>query len=108
MTNPIFKERRQRDRRRLTGLLPGTLMDESRNNISARPVDLSDDGLGIISDTILQEGDTLILKLADRELLLTIAWVRMDFAKNNMYRYGLITSSDENLVQVFSDSNCLR
>ncbi len=106
-----FKERRANKRQNLTGLMPGRLFLPSTNKtISARPVDVSEKGLGILSGEKLEEGLELKLAVEKKKLIsLHIVWRKDDFGKRDLYRYGLeCKDSTINLIQIFSESGCLK
>ena len=61
MLNLKLKERRLNTRKTLTGLLPGKLIhQESEELISCRPVDISKDGVGVLSEVDLTENSIVI------------------------------------------------
>ncbi len=108
----LFKERRLADRRRLTGLLPGRLVLETRQEIVCRPVDVSVNGLGIVVHDLrkqIEPGTVLFLLTKDGTTKLSVAWGQPDFGKQDLFRYGLVTTDPaDNLEQMFLDSGCLR
>ena len=66
-TAKAVKERRERPRQKLTGLLPGRMVNmTSERNISCRPIDISENGLGILTAEQMQDGAQLILPLESR------------------------------------------
>lgn len=114
MSLPMFKEKRLAQRQRLTGLLPGRLRIEGfRSNISCRPVDISEHGLGILIPEAVQEGTEATLECTiNGDLLvipLTVAWVKRDFGKQDLFRVGLTTDNQEhNLERIFIHAGCLK
>ena len=110
MTLPIFKERRFSNRRMLTGLLPApiVLKNSPEQKFNCKPVDISSEGLGVLSDVVLPVGTELTLKLPDNDISLKIIWKKQDFGKKELIRYGLVTeSAEENIEKIFSDNGCL-
>lgn len=106
----LFKERRISERRKLTGLLPGRLIvDHSSQELECRPVDISVNGLGIVTRKELDPGTTLTLMIQDRSIPLMIAWGQPDFGKQDMMRYGLVTlEPTDDLMAIFIATGCLR
>lgn len=109
MLNLKLKERRLNTRRKLTGLLPGKMLRESTSvEIACRPVDISKDGLGILTEAQLDEGDMIILE-SDQNIYLKIMWKKQDYGKANLYRYGVVTIDDKiNLEEIFMAAGCLK
>lgn len=102
-------EKRFRPRKMLTGLLPGPLVDESGEKINCKPVDISTDGLGIISKSMLTTEQSLVLKTQKAAIELTITYVKPDFGKQNLYRYGLkLVDPTINLEEFFISAGCLK
>lgn len=114
MAYPMFNEKRLAHRQRLTGLLPGRLKLEGfKSNISCRPVDISEHGLGILIQEVVQEGIKATLECSIKGevviIPLTVTWVKRDFGKQDMYRVGLTTIDNEfNLQEVFAMTGCLK
>lgn len=106
----LFKERRMTERIKLTGLLPGRLVTADRKqNISCRPIDISEHGIGIVSHTVMTVGQELELIIADSTVInLMIAWEKDDFSKQDMKRYGLVATNEKiNLIEIFAKNNCI-
>lgn len=111
-----LNSRRMSKRYRLTGLLPGKLivLDTSKH-LSARAVDVSKEGIGVISASALQVGDLLLLVTACREFPLKVLQMRKDYAKSGRFRYGLVIDPSYsksnidsiNFVEVFQNSGCM-
>ena len=109
MALALFKERRMSVRKQLTGVLPGKLVDSSGKTLNAEPVDVSDHGLGIVTQSRLNEGDELYLVLGkERSIRLKVVWSSVDFSKNDLTRYGLECSPDINLEEIFIQYLCLK
>ncbi len=105
-----FKNRRVQDRLRLTGLMPGRikkLADESF--ISCRPVDISIGGIGILTSDILDVGELLVLDTPNQKVTLKVEWIKKDFGKFELIRYGLTLVGDEkvDLQELFKVGKCL-
>ena len=108
---PDIKERRVSRRRKLTGLLPGRLVNSATQvDLSAcKPVDISRNGMGIIVAEQLDLGTKVALILAETQIEFQIAWSRPDFGKQDKFRYGLVTLDQKvDLEQIFIDANCLK
>ena len=108
MGSPLSVEKRRSNRKALTGLLPVSLVNQLGERLNARPVDISSEGLGIVTDLILDVGNILFLKTHNQHIELEVSWGKRDFGKNNLYRYGLKTRDESNLELVFEDAGCLR
>ena len=106
----LFKERRFADRRKLTGLLPGRLIiEETKAELTCRPIDVSANGMGIVVSRELEPGTQILLIMKERTIPLTTAWGSPDFGKQDMFRYGLITLNPaDNLEEAFLVTGCLR
>ncbi len=109
MALALFKERRMSIRKQLTGLLPGKLVDARGKTLNAEPVDVSEHGLGIVTQSRLEEGEELYLVLnKERSVRLKVIWSSEDFSKNDLTRYGLECSGDINLEEIFIQYMCLK
>ncbi len=110
MALPLFQEKRLGSRRRLSGLMPGKLMLVSEKRaVSARPVDVSTHGLGVLIAEELEPGTAMLLDTPNGSIKMRIAWRQPDFGKRDMFRYGLV--ADENKVDLedlFLKTNCLK
>lgn len=105
---PVFKERRLSNRKKLTGLLPGRILDPCNKNINCKPVDVSSHGLGFISDTEINAGSRLKLVMKDREIELLVTWGQPDFGKRDKFRYGtVVIDRSIDLEKVFTETGCL-
>lgn len=103
-----IKEKRFKPRKALTGLLPGPIVTSDDERVSCKPVDISENGLGILSEHQLTTGEVLFLKLQDAKIELTISYQKKDFGKHNLFRYGLTTSENTNLEELFTKAGCLK
>ncbi|SMF21444.1 PilZ domain-containing protein [Pseudobacteriovorax antillogorgiicola] len=108
MGSPLVLEKRRKQRRALTGLLPGSLLNQQGDKVNARPVDISPEGLGIVTDLILDLGHILFLKTHNQHIELEVSWGKRDFGKNNLYRYGLRVRDGSNLETIFESAGCLK
>ena len=109
MLNLKFKERRISSRKRLSGLMPGKLiLKENEKQITCKPVDISDHGIGVIVGEILTVGTALELQAKHHNIPLEIIWSQPDFGKNDLFRYGLVCPDETiNLEQIFIEYGCL-
>ncbi|MDB2447096.1 PilZ domain-containing protein [bacterium] len=110
MLNLKLKERRLNTRRRLTGLLPGKIVDTKKEeDVSCRPVDISKDGIGILTEDQLEQGDILNLMGPDLQVELKVMWKKQDYGKQSLFRYGLVTTDNSvNLENIFMAAGCLK
>jgi hypothetical protein len=107
--NKSQMEKRSLGRKRLTGLLPGGLFTRNKDRIDCKPVDISEQGLSIISSMVLKPGDIITLAVKDKPIDLTVVWSKPDFGKQDLFRYGLAsTDSAINLVELFEQKRCLK
>jgi hypothetical protein len=105
----LFQERRMDLRKKLTGLLPGRLRSSKGNDINCRPVDVSENGLGIISKDNLAVNDVVELQVKDILISLKVGWVKPDFGKRDLFRYGLVSQNAKyNLEEIFISSGCMK
>jgi len=107
---PLFKEKRFGVREQLTGLMPGKLsVPKSNKQLTAKPVDVSPNGLGLILDAKLTVGSHLHLSIGNRIIELEVVWVQSDFSKRDLFRYGLTCKdSSVDLAQEFRSAGCLK
>ena len=106
-----FKERRATARQTLTGLMPGRLFVFANDKtLSARPTDVSENGLGVLLGEKLEEGLEVGLAVEKKKVIkLRVVWCKEDFGKRDLYRYGLeCNDSTINLIRIFSESGCLK
>ena len=106
----LFKDRRINDRLKLTGLMPGRLiLDLTGEELSCRPVDVSNSGIGILIAKEIDPGTQLTLVLKNEKIELQVAWVQRDFGKQDMFRYGLVTvDANKNMESIFINNGCLK
>ncbi|MCX6124050.1 MAG: PilZ domain-containing protein [Proteobacteria bacterium] len=103
-----LSERRTDERKRLTGLMPGRFQVDGAD-VSARPIDISEHGLGILVAKKFKVGTTAALVLKDREIAFEIKWAEPDFGKQDLIRYGLVCTNEKiNVEQLFFDTGCIR
>lgn len=106
-----FSERRRQERKTLTGLMPGRLfLVTTDRTVSARPVDVSARGLGILCNEKFEEGAEVGLSIdSERTIIFRIIWRKEDFGKRDLYRYGLESlDASMNLEQVFLSTGCMK
>ena len=110
MYNMKLKERRLNTRSRLTGILPGKIINKELDSIiNCRPVDISEDGLGILTEQQLENGLILHLTSSELDIEMKVMWKKQDFGKANLLRYGLICSDTNiNLEDIFQKAGCLK
>lgn len=103
-----FQERRIAERKKLTGLMPGKFRIGGKD-ASARPVDLSEHGLGILVAKEYAIGTPAELVIQDIVIPLEIKWSQPDFGKHDLWRYGLVCSDPKlNLIDIFSECGCFK
>lgn len=106
-----FKERRSGERMTLTGLMPGRLfLISSDRTLSARPLDVSVHGLGILMGEKVPDGTEIGLAVEKRHVVkMRVAWSKEDFGKRDLYRYGLeCLDTNLNLEDIFLATGCLK
>ena len=108
MGSPLVLEKRNSQRKRLTGLLPGSIETKNGDRLDVRPVDISQVGLGIVTGILLSKGQILILKTHNQHIELEVSWGKKDFSKNDLYRYGLTAVDAADLESVVGDAGCLK
>ena len=110
MLNLQLDYQRMTERRRLSGLLPGKMLHVgSERFVSARAVDVTSQGIGILSSHHLNEGDEVLLTVRGSSVELVVHYKKRDYAKSSRFRYGLIlkeSSSDHDLMAIFESSGC--
>lgn len=108
MALPALKEQRQSPRI-LTKSLPGALVDSEQRVLQCRPLDLSPEGLAIVSHTLLKVGARIMLKTHKDSITLEVLWQKSDFGKRSLYRYGLkVVDPAVDLEAIFRESRCLK
>ena len=102
-------EPRRSSRRVMLRILPGAIIDATNAVIQCRPVDLSPEGLSILSETNLSVGDQLALRTHNASIALEVVWRRADFGKQGLTRYGLKTKDATfDLEILFRETGCLK
>jgi hypothetical protein len=103
-----LKERRTSERKRLTGLMPGRFQINGKE-VSARPVDISEHGIGVIIAHEYPVGTVATLCIGDRQVSLEFLWGEPDFGKHDMWRYGLVCRDETlDLSDEFTLAGCLK
>ncbi|MBC7658469.1 MAG: PilZ domain-containing protein [Chitinophagaceae bacterium] len=106
---PAKTEPRRSSRRVMLRILPGAIIDASNAVVQCRPVDLSTEGLSILSESNLDVGDQLTLRTHNASIELEVVWRRADFGKQGLSRYGLKTKdSTVDLEILFRETGCLK
>lgn len=109
MGNPALDEQRRSTRRVLTKLLPGPLLDQEQKVLHCRPIDLSEEGLSILTEVQLSIGQQLTLKTHNQSVTLEVMWQRPDFGKQGLIRYGLRSIDPTiDLEHIFRSTGCLK
>jgi hypothetical protein len=109
MGESALDEQRRSPRRVLTKLLPGPLLDSENKVLHCRPIDLSQEGLSILTEVQMSIGTKLTLKTHNQTVAFEVIWQKPDFGKRGLTRYGL-RSSDESidLEHMFRSTGCLK
>lgn len=95
--------------RKMIRLLPGPIIDTHNTVVQCRPVDISHEGLSILSEAMLSVGDHLILKTHKDSVALEVIWWKQDFGKQGLSRYGLkATDPSADLEKIFEDAGCMK
>jgi len=103
-----LKERRLSERKKLTGLLPGRFLVNGKD-IEAKPIDISNHGLGVIIAHEIKSGTKASLYIGGREVPLEFIWGHPDFGKHDLWRYGLVCVDTKiDLESEFVRAGCLR
>jgi hypothetical protein len=103
-----LKDQRLSERKRFTGRLPGKFKIDGAD-ITAKPVDISAHGLGVIIEKKIAIGTSASLVIDGCEMPFEIIWCEPDFAKNDQWRYGLICSDKSvNLEEAFRFAGCIK
>lgn len=103
------KNEKRSSRRVMLRILPGAVIDSNNSVIQCRPVDLSSEGLSILSETSLDVGATVSLRTHNATIALEIVWRRADFGKQGLVRYGLKSKdSTVDLEKLFRETGCLK
>lgn len=106
---------RMHQRKKLSGLFPGKmLVQRTSRYMSGRAIDVSKQGMGVLSSTHLVEGDLIALTTPKRTIILRVNGIKKDYARSNRYRYSLVLDEESSeaqehvdLVQVFVHSGCM-
>lgn len=113
MLNLQLNYERISQRKQLSGLLPGRLqLVGSSRYITARAVDVTSQGMGILSQDYLRAGDNLILTTSDHLVHLRVLYKKRDYLKSNRHRYGIVIADEHqaqehDLITIFVDAGCL-
>lgn len=109
MGDPALDEQRRSPRRVLTKLLPGPLLDHEQKVLHCRPIDLSQEGLSVLTEVQLSVGTQLTLKTHNQTVTLEVMWQRPDFGKQGLSRYGLRAIDPTiDLEHMFRSAGCLK
>jgi hypothetical protein len=103
-----IKEKRISDRKKLTGLMPGRFQI-SDADASARPIDISAHGLGILVAKEYKVGSIATLILKENVIKFEIMWSQPDFGKQDLWRYGLVCKDQNiNIEGLFEANGCFK
>ena len=84
------------------------MMEASERTLSVRPIDVSRDGMGVLIREELKQGSFVILRTDLEDIRLQVAWTQEDFGKQDLFRYGLVTTDSKvDLEQLFRSRGCL-
>lgn len=87
----------------LTGPFAGELRRPGGKPLECRVVDVSRDGLGVLSAVVVKKGETLELHSLERVIHFQVAYCIDDLISHGNYRWGLRrVGSNENLVSLFA------
>jgi len=109
MGDPAKSEPRRSSRRVMLRILPGAIVGANNEVIQCRPVDLSQEGLSILSESNLKVGDLVTLRTHNDSIPMEVVWRRADFGKQGLTRYGLKTKEAAfDLEILFRQTGCLK
>lgn len=96
----------------VVGPFPGRFITKEEAEVTARVLDVSRDGLGILVEKPIRAGDVLDLEVTDdagKRIAMTIVYCVPDLIHKNSFRVGLrrVGTAAENLVNIFSSRGCL-
>ena len=97
-------ERRRSGRENLTGALPGAIkIKGDEDPLHVKPIDVSDQGLGVLMDRPLRPGTEVIIDGLDTELEFEVVWYKKESNGGpETYHHGLLLKSrDINLIELF-------
>jgi hypothetical protein len=87
----------------VTSQFTGKLFRPMGAALDCRVVDVSRDGLGVISETIVNKGETIELHTLERVIQFQVAYCMDDLIHHGKFRWGLRrVGSQENLVSLFA------
>ena len=101
-------ENRKSKRYSLTGSLPGAMFEpESNTIIQCKPVDVSQNGLGVMTWSQFDPGSSLILRGNNVDIKFTVIWSISCHEEHNVWRCGLeAEDKDSDLVSLFNERGC--
>lgn len=101
-----LSENRNEDRLTVSGNLPGKLLDEYDKPVTFYPVDLSENGLGIVTEQELSIGDQLKLKMDDGvDVFLRVGWMS-SHEDEDFFRCGLEAEDKKiNFIELFDEAD---
>ncbi|MCX6130297.1 MAG: PilZ domain-containing protein [Proteobacteria bacterium] len=102
-------ELRSSPRQVLTKCLPGPLLDLNLKTLTCKPLNISAEGLAVLSPVQLSVGAELTLKTHKDTIKLKVIWQKPDFGKQGLFRYGLQAIDPcIDLESLFRESSCLK
>jgi hypothetical protein len=85
------------------------LLDHEQKVLHCRPIDLSQEGLSVLSEAQLSVGMQLTLRTHNQSVALEVIWQRPDFGKQGLSRYGLRAIDPAiDLEEMFRSAGCLK
>lgn len=103
-----LREKRMSERRVLNGLMPGKLTINGEA-IECKPINISSHGLGLLIARQFREGTVLELDMKSEQLEMEIIWVKPDFGKHDLWRYGLVCKDRKiDVEEIFEKSGCFK
>ena len=103
-----LKDQRLSERKRFTGRLPGKFLVNGQD-ITVKPIDISAHGFGVLIEKKIAVGAMATLLIEGREVPFEFMWCEPDFAKHDLWRYGLACKDiSVNLEDVFRTAGCLK
>jgi hypothetical protein len=103
-----IREKRLSDRKSLTGLMPGRFIMGGQE-VSARPVDISSHGIGVLIAQEYAVGTQATLSIKDKIIEFEVKWGQPDFGKHDLWRFGLVCVDPSiDVKEVFEMTGCFK
>ena len=101
-------ERRYTQRKDLNGKVPGEFQIAGVHSpIECRALDVSEKGVGIVSQHFMSPGTKVQFKSIDREIDLEVVWRQDDIDHPQTYFYGLVVLDDLDIEKIFQETGCI-